>query len=681
MKNKLIFSILPVAIILSLMMLALPLSPALAQETPTISALPASGAIGDWVTVTGSGFNLYEGQWIHVFFHFTSVYSVQVIDGNFTAPFTVPTGTPFGTVAITVQRITNAYDTAFRIWTAPIYFVLIQQATIQINPTSGIMGQTVTVGGTSFAAGNNIDIAFDNVNRGTATANTSGAFSGATFTVPESYQGTHVVKATDASGNFDTESFTTNPSIAVVPSTGMAGDETTVNGTGFRVGKLVTFSYAGSLIYTTDPGSITPDDKGSFSASFSVPTSDRGSYDVEASDGIYEASASFTVEIPLTFSVDLTSGIIGTEFTVLGNGFAKDSNVEIFFSGDKIGEKVADSDGRFSGKFRVPVRAASGTHTIKISDGINIKSAEFTIPPHSASFSKTKGYSGTEVTISGTNFAANTPVIFTYDGEKEGETDTDANGTFSMVFTIPPAKKGTYKMEISDGIHTESAEFTIEADASIKPTRGHIGTEVTASGNGFTGEVTVKYDATNVPKVAAGDKGAFSSTFKVPVSKGGNHTVTISDSYNTYQFTFTMETDSPPVPKLILPESDIKAEAVPLFDWEDITDPSGVTYTFQLASDADFKSILIQKNAMRESEYTVTEEQALESTKEEAPYYWRVKATDGALNESAWSTPRSFHVGFEFSLPDWAKYSLMGLGALLVGLIGFLIGRRSAYSY
>ena len=122
-----------------------------------------------------------------------------------------------------------------------------------------------------------------------------------------------------------------------------------------------------------------------------------------------------------------------------------------------------------------------------------------------------------------------------------------------------------------------------------------------------------------------------------------------------------------------------KSKSQVFFDWEDVTDPSGVKYTLQVATDADFTNVILQKPDLTESEYTLTDEEKLESVGEEEPYYWRVRAVDGAFNNSAWTTPASFRVGFIFNIPTWGIYLLFGIGALLLGVLGFWLGRRTAY--
>jgi hypothetical protein len=134
-----------------------------------------------------------------------------------------------------------------------------------------------------------------------------------------------------------------------------------------------------------------------------------------------------------------------------------------------------------------------------------------------------------------------------------------------------------------------------------------------------------------------------------------------------------MESQAPPVPVLLLPKVADTAEAKAYFDWEDVTDPSGVSYTLQVASDANFTNIVLEREGLPASGYTLSKEEKLESTGKEA-YYWRVKAVDGARNESEWSSPGLFYVGFSWTtMPNWVWYILYGLGALLLGVLGFWV--------
>jgi len=118
----------------------------------------------------------------------------------------------------------------------------------------------------------------------------------------------------------------------------------------------------------------------------------------------------------------------------------------------------------------------------------------------------------------------------------------------------------------------------------------------------------------------------------------------VSDGVNTRQLVFEIESEAPPVPAPLLPGDGNETKAATYFDWEDVDDPSSpLRYQLQIASDGDFAFVVMEKT-LAESEYTLSDEMALAAVTEESPYYWRVKAIDGAANESGWSAPRSFLV-------------------------------------
>jgi hypothetical protein len=127
----------------------------------------------------------------------------------------------------------------------------------------------------------------------------------------------------------------------------------------------------------------------------------------------------------------------------------------------------------------------------------------------------------------------------------------------------------------------------------------------------------------------------------------------------------------------------IKTRGDTYFDWQDVTDPSGVTYSLVVATSKDFAtdSIVLNVTGLTDSEYTVPAEEKLPSVKKDEPYYWHVRAVDGASNEGLWSGAGAFYVGgFSVSLSPPIIYALVGVGALLIGgFAGFWYGRRSSY--
>jgi hypothetical protein len=289
------------------------------------------------------------------------------------------------------------------------------------------------------------------------------------------------------------------------------------------------------------------------------------------------------------------------------------------------------------------------------------------------------------LTVSGTGFDREIDVTVYLNNVEMAIETADKYGSFEVTFEVPPLESGTYVIEAEDDEgNKDDAAFTVTAGASLSQSSGVVGTLLMVNGVGFKGGaiVTVDYDDIEVATAIPSGNGAFSAAFNVPPSTGGNHVVVITDGTNAVNVTFTMELEAPPVPELLLPAGNSRAEADTYFDWEDVDDPSGVTYTLQVATKRSFASpsVVLEEAELIDSEYTVTEEQRLEPSSKEAPHYWRVKAVDGASNGGEWSEPRSFYVGSSFTLPTNARNALIGIGIGGAVFFGFWLGRRTAYS-
>ena len=141
---------------------------------------------------------------------------------------------------------------------------------------------------------------------------------------------------------------------------------------------------------------------------------------------------------------------------------------------------------------------------------------------------------------------------------------------------------------------------------------------------------------------------------------------------------------APPTPAPLLPANASRVEPETHFVWEGVTDPSGVTYALQIASDASFASsdnstsLVLERSKLTATEYILTPEEKLESTKKGAPYYWRVRAIDNASNIGAWSTVQEFYyVGIsESPMPPWILYSLIVEGVIFICFFGYWLVRR-----
>ncbi len=501
--------------------------------------------------------------------------------------------------------------------------------------------------------------------------------------------------------------------ITLDPISGAPGTVVRVDGTGFTPARDIEILFDGSrqyFFYLT----IT-----TLTRSFTIPAGKAaGSYLVEvvdwgASPASVVASASFTVTGTGTggqaeIALDPDEGSVGTDVEIEGNDFGDREDIIVEYDGDDITDEVdgeidTDSRGRFTAYFIIPPSTA-GDHTITVTgEATNLEAeAEFTVEPE-ITIDPESGTPNSNVTVTGTGFGRRAQVIIYFAGAQLLAADADTDGSFETTFTVIKLSSGTYNIDAEDedgNLATETFKIEIEPRADINQTEGNTGTKITISGIAFKagGSVKITYDDIEVAAVTADSNGAFSAAFDAPTSIGGPHTITATDGTITKEFTFTMESTPPPIPAPSQPamSAEIEAKEEAYFDWADAADDSlPVTYTLQIATDRNFTddSIILEKKKLENSEYTLTEVEweslvpNEETEEEKITYYWRVKAIDGASNESEWSgsgsfaIPRSSGSGVTMptGIPQWAIYALFGLGAVILGIIGFWLGRRSAY--
>jgi hypothetical protein len=301
---------------------------------------------------------------------------------------------------------------------------------------------------------------------------------------------------------------------------------------------------------------------------------------------------------------------------------------------------------------------------------------------------------GKEVEVMGAGFEAEQPITLTLDGSRVDTTpnyiETDLQGSFNCVFAAPLYDSSTIKVRARDrDLNKAEAQLTVLGGIRLGPATtpaspGHAGMELTIYGTGFASGATVNIsynegDEVITTETAIADpNGNLNFVFIVPPSIAGEHLIEATDGTTTGTATFIMESEVPPVPVPRLPEVTGTAEEEAAFDWGDVTDPSGVSYTLQVASEADFETTLVEKKGLPLSEYTLSGGEKLVPAGQKA-YYWRVKAVDGASNESQWSPVGLFYVSSSgTAMAGGVWYIIYGLaGLVLAGLVFWLYKRRS----
>jgi len=475
------------------------------------------------------------------------------------------------------------------------------------------------------------------------------------------------------------------PEIALTPASGALGTEVTVSGQNFE-------SYRGDNISIYFDGrevdTLVVPDSGSFTSTFVVPDDAiAGRVYVSVRDELDNQLGTRRPFIVDDMEVDLrpADGVVGTDVTILGKGFYASEEVTVYYSGERVdnGVETAGPTGEFSYSFTVP-ESTAGDHQVRVEDTLgNSEGADFQVIP-SIELDRSSGATRDEITVSGIGFGDRVDVTVEFDRTDVVVEQTGRKGSFEAVFNVPVKPPGNYdiKVEDDDGNEAETS-FAITAGIELSQYEGNVGTTLTVSGIGFmvNDAVVVKYDDLQVATATTDGNGAFSATVVVPASIAGNHTVAASDDINIVTRIFTMESSPPPAPALLLPGDGDEGKPEAFFSWEAVHDPSGVYYTLQIATDADFASLVLEKGDLPTSDYILEAGEKLSPTDKDAPYYWRVKAVDGASNESSWSEAGSLYVtSGRFSLSAPARNALIAVGITGGVFFGFWLGRRTSYS-
>lgn len=440
---------------------------------------------------------------------------------------------------------------------------------------------------------------------------------------------------------------------------------------------------------------------------FAVPdVLDDGGHIEDVHGGEYYVYAALVSKEILAFSaftvvkgeiqLEAEEGSVGDELRISGEDLRPEQVITVKYDNKTIpiagGDTVTNTEGRFVCTVVVP-DSIMGEHVIAVADESGDKpEAVFTVAPK-ITLIPAEQEGGKPVELIGAGFLAEYAITLTIDG-KRVETDpryleADLKGSFNCVFIAPlydnPA---TVKVMASDREFNEAEALLMVlggirlGPVTTEKSPGHAGMELTVYGTGFAGgaEVTITYSegeaviATETAKANA--DGNVNVIFIVPPSTAGSHAITATDGVTTGTAIFVMESKAPVMPVPRLPEAASTVAGKTRFDWGDVTDPSGISYTLQVASDVDFNNVVVEKENLPVSEYTLADNETLAPAGQKA-YYWRVRAVDGASNEGEWSSVGLFYVTSSgTSMAGGVWYILYGLAALVLAGLGFWFYKR-----
>jgi hypothetical protein len=645
--------------------IALPLTvlPVLAANISNVALSVTSGPPGTVVMITGSGFSAAE--YTVTFGGSVIISATPVAGGAVSASFVVPvlprTGAPYPVV------VTASGDTV----NIPVFSIT---PAIWLSSSSGHVSNDLKVNGYGFLANTTITVSFDAADMVSINSDSTGSFFSSDLTIPEAKAGWHTIAARDYIGASQGIVYVISPDISLSASTAGAGSPIVCSGSGFAALSDISFS----LDTTPISGMAVTDVNGTLSpTTLTVPAISGGLHTIRAQDSSGNVAIA-SVTVTSNISINPASGPPDTVVSISGSGFQANANISITYNGTNITTTPSpiqsDTTGSFTASFNAPT-LPSGAYEIVFSDSVNSASAQF-ISNAAATVSPVEGTVGTKITASGSGFRPRAAVAINYDGVQAAAGSSDIYGNFAVTFSAPSSGTGLHQIVVTDKNNSLNFAFSIEPCIVINPVSGYVGSEITFDAKGFLSDktVTIKYDDCQLTSGRTDRNGAFNIVTNVPASKGGSHLITVTDGTSTLTTDFTMDSIPPVQPVLILPAPLTKANKNSTFSWQAVSDPSDVIYTFQIATDNTFSNLVLHKQGLTTTNYIFTEQDVPEPVSKKTPYYWRVKAIDGASNESDWSSPATFYIGFV--LADWTLYIVFTGIAILCGVFGFLLGKK-----
>lgn len=356
--------------------------------------------------------------------------------------------------------------------------------------------------------------------------------------------------ATDNNGGLFYSFITLAPagySITLEPACGVCGELIEVEVCGEVIGVTAVVAMAGTYHVCWDSltnvkETFTATMAGIHTLTFYMPEATKGIHKVYLVDNTYAQKAYADFEVLPSVKIDPEEGPVGTNVTLNGYGFTASQNIQIKFKDTVIQTTTANAVGSWTISYTIPATPAGGyIFEVQAKEGtvwVGWVSKYFTVTPKITA-TPGSGTVGQTIEISGTGFATKEEKIeVTFDGKVVKKiTSAEENGSWSATIAVPPIQSGLYIIDAS-GTSTRArdvpnVEFAVSPGILVEPISAYVGDTITVVGGGFaTGEtgIQVYFDGMVVTPttITANISGCWGSSFVLPASTYGSHTVSAS---------------------------------------------------------------------------------------------------------------------------------------------------------
>src|SRR5258708_263703 len=440
---------------------------------PSIASLnPVSGLVGLPVTISGANFGATQGTSTVTFNGFAAGATRWSATSIAAA---VPAGATTGNVVVTVGGVASN-GVGFTV-TVP------SPSISSLNPTSGVIGASVTIGGANFGATQGTSTVKFN---GIAAAPTSWSATSIVVAVPAgATTGNVVVTVGGAASNGVNFTVTVSaPSITSLnPTSGLVGASVTISGANFGATQ-------GTSTVKFNGAAAVPTSWSATSVVVAVPAGASTGSVVVTVGGVASNGVGFTVTTsgPSITSLNPASGVVGTPVTIAGANFgATQGTSTVKFNGVAA---VPTSWSATSVVVPVPAGATTGNVVVTVG-GVASNGGSFTVTapaPSITSLNPTSGLVGASVTISGASFGATQA---TSTGKFNGTAATPMNWSATSITAAVPSGATTGNVVVTvGGVASDGVNFTVQTDTTAPVVT------ITAPANNATVSATITLTAT-----------------------------------------------------------------------------------------------------------------------------------------------------------------------------------------
>ena len=485
---------------------AAPLVSVKAIETPNVSSDTVN--VGETITVFGTTSDVTSGSEVKVYWDISTGPDAHLLNttqalnnGNYSVEIDIPAAIS-GTHYVWIEDVATT--------TRKMSDIITVEPELDVDPDSGLAGDTVTLTGTGFVESDGfnvsifnitsgiMDISVDIVDDNDEETDANGGFEisidiPATVNDYDDYR----INVTDGTNNNISIAFTIGASITITPDEGPEGSVVTIAGRGFED---VTLNETDISFFEWDGVQIVDDtidiEDGVFSGQVVVPSWGTGEWNFTVADGTNSATEAFEIDGAAAITVDPTYGAPGAIVTVNGYNFTQIAGEEITLdlNGTALGTVDTAADGTWTTTFTVPavefeqyvVNATTASDGINATDGFKVGIIAIIISP-------TSGPAGTEVSLTGTGFAEGT-YNATLSDENVISLGTVSSGeTLADTFFVPSIATGSYTVTVNDSDSNElTASYTVTGETSLTPTPSDvaIGYNISLYGENFAEQNT-----------------------------------------------------------------------------------------------------------------------------------------------------------------------------------------------